>query len=39
MPKTLKNEFEKNLSYEKLMEAHKKSSENKHCRKDIILFN
>ncbi len=39
MPKTLKNEFDKKLSYEKLMEAHKKSCKNKNCRKDVILFN
>lgn len=39
MPKTLKNEFDKYLTYEKLMEAHKKSSLNKKCRKDIIMFN
>ena len=39
MPKTLKNEFDKYLTYEKLMEAHKKSCLNKKCRKDIIMFN
>lgn len=39
MPKTLRNEFDKKLSYKKLMEAHKKSCENKNCKKDIILFN
>lgn len=39
MPKTLKNEFDKYLTYEKLMEAHGKSCLNKKCRKDIIMFN
>ncbi len=39
MPKTLRNQFDKKLSYEKLMEAHKRSCDNKTCRKDIILFN
>lgn len=29
MPKTLKNEFDKYLTYEKLMEAHGKSCLNK----------
>lgn len=39
MPKTLRNEFEKHLTYEKLMKAHKLSCVNKKCRKDIIMFN
>lgn len=39
MPKTLRNEFDKYLTYENLMKAHKKSSDNKKCRKDIIMFN
>lgn len=39
MPKTIKNEFEKNLTYEKLMEAHKKSRKGKGYRKEIIEFN
>lgn len=39
MPKTLRNEFDKYLTYENLMKAHKESSANKKCRKDIIMFN
>ena len=39
MPKTIKNEFDKYLSYEKLMEAHIKSRKGKRYRKEIIEFN
>ena len=39
MPKTIRNEFEKHLTYEKLMEAHKKSKKGKGYRKEIIEFN
>ena len=39
MPKTLKNEFDKKLTYESLMKAHYESRKNKSCKKDIILFN
>ena len=39
MPKTIRNSFEKNLTYEKLMEAHRKSRKGKGYRKEIILFN
>ena len=39
MPKTLRNSFEKHLSYEKLMEAHNKSKKGKSYRKEIIEFN
>lgn len=39
MPKTLRNQFDKYLTYDNLMKAHKKSSANKRCRRDIILFN
>ena len=39
MPKTIRNEFEKHLIYEKLMEAHKKSRKGKGYRKEIIEFN
>ena len=39
MPKTLRNEFDKYLTYDKLMEAHKKSKKGK-CRKpELIKFN
>lgn len=38
MPKTIKNEFDKYLNYDKLMEAHLKSRKCKRCKKDIILF-
>ena len=39
MPKTIKNQYYKNLTYEKLMEAHNKSKKGKGYRKEIILFN
>ena len=39
MPRTIRNSFDKHLSYEKLMEAHLKSRKGKGCRKEIILFN
>lgn len=39
MPKTIKNEFDKKLTYEKLMEAHIKSRKGKGYRKEIIEFN
>lgn len=39
MPKTIKNEFNKHLSYEKIMEAHKKSRRGKGYRKEVIQFN
>ena len=39
MPKTIRNEFYKNLTYEKLMEAHIKSRKGKGYRKEIIEFN
>ena len=39
MPKTLRNQFDKYLSYEYLMKAHKESCSNKRCRRDIINFN
>ena len=39
MPKTIRNSFDKYLTYEKLMEAHKKSRKGKGYRKEIILFN
>ena len=39
MPKTIRNKYYQNLSYEKLMEAHNKSKKGKGLRKEIILFN
>jgi len=39
MPKTIKNDFDKHLSYEKLMEAHIKSRKGKGYRREIIEFN
>lgn len=39
MPKTLRNEFNKNLTYEKLMQSHIKSRKGKGYRKEIIEFN
>ena len=39
MPKTIRNEFDKKLSYDSLMKAHKLSRKGKGYRKEIILFN
>ena len=39
MPKIIRNEFDKKLSYENLMQAHKLSRKGKGYRKEIILFN
>ena len=39
MPKTIKNKYKENLTYEKLLEAHIKSRKGKGYRKEIILFN
>lgn len=39
MAKTIKNQFDKKLTYNSLMKAHILSKKNKTCRKDIILFN
>ena len=39
MPKTIRNQFDKKLTYENLMKAHKLSRKGKGYRKDIILFN
>lgn len=39
MPKTIRNSFYRNLTYEKLMEAHKKSRKGKGYRKEVVLFN
>lgn len=39
MSKTIRNEFDKALTYENLMKAHLQSRKGKGYRKDIILFN
>ena len=39
MPKTLRNKYYENLSFEKLMEARKKARKGKGLRKEIIKFN
>ena len=39
MPKTIRNSYNKYLTYEKLMQAHIKSRKGKCYRKEIILFN
>lgn len=39
MAKTLRNEYDKKLTYEKLMKAHLQSRKGKGYRKEIILFN
>lgn len=39
MPKTIRNEFDRKLTYENLMKAHLLSKRGKGYRKEIILFN
>ena len=39
MAKTIRNEFDKKISYESLMEAHKKSRKGKGYRDELIKFN
>ena len=39
MPKTIRNKYKENLTYEKLLDAHIKSRKGKGYRKEIILFN
>ena len=39
MPKTIRNKFYKVLSFESLMDAHKKSRKGKGYRNEIIKFN
>ena len=39
MPKTIRNQFDKYLTYEKLLEAHNKSKRGKCRKKELIKFN
>ena len=39
MPRTIRNQFDKKLTYEKLMQAHNLSKRGKDYRNEIILFN
>lgn len=39
MPKTIRNLYDKYLTYENLMKAHLESRKSKGSRKEIILFN
>ena len=39
MPRTIRNEFDKKLSYDNLLKAHYLSKKGKGYRKEIILFN
>ena len=39
MPKTIRNEFDKNLNYNNLMQAHILSRKEKGYRNDVIKFN
>ena len=39
MAKTIRNEYDKKLTYQNLMKAHKQSRKGKGYRKEIILFN
>ena len=38
MPKTIKNSFDKNLTFEKLMQAHKRAKKNKSYKSEVIKF-
>ena len=39
MPKTIRNQFDKYLTYEKLLEAHEKSKKGKNRKTELIKFN
>ena len=39
MPKTIRNLYDKKLTYDNLIKAHYKSRTGKGYRKEIILFN
>ena len=39
MPKTVRNQFDKYLTYEKLLEAHKKARKGKNRKTELIKFN
>jgi len=39
MPKTIRNQYDKKLTYENLIQAHIESRKGKSLRKEIILFN
>lgn len=39
MAKTIRNKFDKYLTYENLMKAHELAAKGKRNKKDIILFN
>lgn len=39
MPKTIRNQFDKYLTYEKLLEAHKKARKGKNRKPELIKFN
>lgn len=39
MPKTIRNQYDKKLTYENLMKAHLESRKGKSLRREIILFN
>lgn len=38
MPKTIRNQFDKCLTFEKLLEAHQRAKKGKACKKEVILF-
>lgn len=39
MPKTIRNQFDKYLTYEKLLEAHNKARKGKNQKRELIKFN
>lgn len=39
MPKTIRNQYDKKLTYDNLMKAHIERRKGKNIRKEIILFN
>ena len=39
MPRTIRNKYDKELTYENLMKAHLESRKGKNIRREIILFN
>lgn len=39
MPKTIRNEYDKHLTFNKLLEAHERARKGKNSKKDVLKFN
>ena len=38
MPKTIRNVYDKSVSFDKILKAHKKARRGKREKKDVIIF-